>query len=217
MADRTEFRLHSRSLPFPLTIDQVIFATTLGSDDKGQEEYRLMTDDEREWIEYISGVAGELMADLDELIKESERGTSPRYFFHKFQYACAFALLQRCIALVGREQRNLKRLTHAQTSSSLHRDEFEAENKRLKAQLEDANRRAAEVEERAASYRDIENHGLCSVVIRMRREGKRDEEVAVALQGFGCSNAQIGALLHLDSAVSEGARTKLAQRLLGKA
>lgn len=95
--------------------------------------------------------------------------------------------------------------------------DLEAKNQCLKTQLEEASRRTDEAKERAASCCEIEDHGLCSVVIRMRGDGKTDEEVAVALQGFGCSNAQIGALLHLDPAVSEGARTKLAQRLLGKA
>lgn len=64
---------------------------------------------------------------------------------------------------------------------------------------------------------NFDGHGLCSLVIRMRQEGKTDGEIAEFLNSSGCSNAQIGVLLHPNPEASQDARTKLAQRLLGKA
>ena len=69
----------------------------------------------------------------------------------------------------------------------------------------------------SSNYVKIEGHGLCSIVIRMRQEGKTDEDIAKFLDASGCSNAQIGVLLHPNPEASQDARTKLAQRLLGKA
>ncbi|MFR8055237.1 MAG: hypothetical protein ACLU6O_11215 [Bilophila wadsworthia] len=93
----------------------------------------------------------------------------------------------------------------------------------LFVQLEEANRHADEVEKRAAnaeqfvSCRDIDGHGLCSLVIRMRQEGKTDEEIAEFLSSSRRSLSQIGALLHTDPEATQAAQVKLAQRLLGKA
>lgn len=73
-----------------------------------------------------------------------------------------------------------------------------------------------EIRQGAAS---LEGHGLCSLVITMRREGKTEEEIAAYLSDAGkwCSAAQIGALLYCGNRVSKDAMQKHAQRLLGKA
>lgn len=90
----------------------------------------------------------------------------------------------------------------------------------LEAQLGEATRRANEAEQRAvkaeeqlASCRD--GQGLCSIVLQMRGEGKKDEEIAKHLKTSGVSIPQIGALLHANPYVSNSARVKYAQRLLG--
>lgn len=65
-----------------------------------------------------------------------------------------------------------------------------------------------------------DGHGLCSLVIRMRKEGKTEEEIAAFLSDAGkwCSAAQIGALLYLkEGRVSKDAMQKHGQRLLGTA
>lgn len=64
--------------------------------------------------------------------------------------------------------------------------------------------------------------GLPAIVCQMRREGRNEEEIAKHLwdKGQGCSNPQIGALVHPTAKVGEttsDAMTKYAQRLLGKA
>ena len=64
---------------------------------------------------------------------------------------------------------------------------------------------------------NFEEHGLCSLVIRMRQEGKTDEEIAEFLDSSGRSLSQIGALLHTAPEATQAAQMKLAQRLLGKA
>lgn len=71
--------------------------------------------------------------------------------------------------------------------------------------------------ENSISCSDIEGHGLCSCVIRMRQEGKTDEEIAAFLESSKCSLSQIGVLLHPDPGATHAAQRKLAQRLLGKA
>lgn len=62
--------------------------------------------------------------------------------------------------------------------------------------------------------------GLPSVVCRMRRKGKTDEEIAAHLHAGGswCSHAQVGALLHTDdTSVAARSMSQRARRLLGKA
>lgn len=62
-------------------------------------------------------------------------------------------------------------------------------------------------------------HGLCSLVIRMREEGKTDTEIAEYLYDnkSWCSISQVGALLYRGSRVTADAMLKHGQRLLGKA
>lgn len=100
---------------------------------------------------------------------------------------------------------------------------YESEcNKSVKRiiELEEATRRADEAEQRAVKAEEqsascLDGHGLCSVVIQMREEGKTDEEIAKHLKASGLSIPQIGVLLHTNPYVSKSARVKHAQRLLG--
>lgn len=71
--------------------------------------------------------------------------------------------------------------------------------------------------EKKALPSNNEGHGLCSLVIRMRQEGKTNEEIAEFLDSSGRSLSQIGALLHTDPEATQATQMKLAQRLLGKA
>lgn len=223
MGTETELRLRSRSLPLPLHIDQVIVATTLDRDDIGQENYRLMTEDEMEWISFLYSNAKILLSKYRTPLLTLEKVSSINDVYnYKYQYACAFLLRERCNALMRREIRNIK---HTDESANTYARiaELETENQCIKAQLEEANRHVDEVEKRAAnaeqfvSCRDIDGHGLCSLVIRMRQEGKTDEEIAEFLDSSGRSLSQIGALLHTDPEATQAAQMKLAQRLLGKA
>lgn len=77
----------------------------------------------------------------------------------------------------------------------------------------EAEQRAVKAEEQLASCRD--GHGLCSTVFQMRIDGKTDEEIAKYLKKSGLSIPQIGALLHTSPYISNSARVKHAQRLLG--
>lgn len=93
------------------------------------------------------------------------------------------------------------------------------ENAVLKAEQEEA-RAALEEVQQENSASTLEGHGLCSLVIRMRQEGKTEEEFAAFLSDAGkwCSAAQIGALLYLkEGRVSKDAMQKHGQRLLGTA
>ena len=108
-------------------------------------------------------------------------------------------------------------------SHAPYESEFNKDVKRiieLEAQLEEATRRADETEQRAVKAEELyascrDGHGLCSIVLQMRRDGKTDEEIAKHLKTSGLSIPQIGALLHTSPYVSNSARVKHAQRLLG--
>lgn len=78
---------------------------------------------------------------------------------------------------------------------------------------------ALEQARQAQASPTLEGHGLCSLIIRMRQEGKTEEEIAAALYDSGkwCSLAQVGALLYRGDRVAKEAMQKHAQRLLGKA
>ena len=104
--------------------------------------------------------------------------------------------------------------------------ELETELAAVREQLEEARREISGKEEghETAHGEDFpaeyEGHGLCSLVIRMRKEGKTEKEIAEFLngdKGKWCSASQIGALLHRGGNVSADAMLKHAQRLLGKA
>jgi len=108
-------------------------------------------------------------------------------------------------------------------SHALYESECNKDVKRiieLEAQLEEATRRADEAEQRAIKAKEQstscrDGHGLCSIVLQMRGEGKKDEEIAKHLKTSGVSIPQIGALLHATPYVSNSARVKYVQRLLG--
>lgn len=74
-------------------------------------------------------------------------------------------------------------------------------------------------EARGANPSGVEGHGLCSLVIRMRGEGRTEEEIAAHLHDNKqwCSAAQVGALLHRGGRVTADSMLKYGQRLLGKA
>jgi len=78
---------------------------------------------------------------------------------------------------------------------------------------DEAEQQASNTKEQSASCRD--GHGLYSIVLQMREEGKKDEEIAKHLKSSGLSIPQIGALLHTNPYVSNSARVKYVQRLLG--
>ena len=74
----------------------------------------------------------------------------------------------------------------------------------------------------ANPHQPCDGKGLPAVVCRLRREGKEEKEITEYLSDKGqwCSNPQVGALLHENTAVSgvtSDAMTKYAQRLLDKA
>lgn len=102
--------------------------------------------------------------------------------------------------------------------------ELETELAACREQLEEARRENSGKEEHETAHgedfpAEYDGHGLCSLVIRMRKEGKTEKEIAATLHGSGkwCSASQIGALLHRGGRVSADAMLKHAQRLLGKA
>ena len=78
---------------------------------------------------------------------------------------------------------------------------------------DEAEQQASNTKEQSASCRD--GHGLYSIVLQMREEGKKDEEIAKHLKSSGLSIPQIGALLHTNPYVSNSERVKYVQRLLG--
>ena len=106
-------------------------------------------------------------------------------------------------------------------------EQARAELAALKAELEQARAEMSTLREELAALEEArqgaaspEGHGLCSLVIMMRREGKTEEEIAAFLSNDGkwCSAAQIGALLYLkEGRVSKDAMQKHGQRLLGTA
>lgn len=64
-----------------------------------------------------------------------------------------------------------------------------------------------------------DGRGLASIVCRLRREGKTEEELAMHFHDDGkwCSQAQVGALLHPDeSMIASESMGQRARRLLGK-
>lgn len=64
---------------------------------------------------------------------------------------------------------------------------------------------------------NIEGHGFCSLVIRMRHEGKTDPQIAACLRDKGLSRSVIGALLSKDeSVISEHGFRVRCDRLLPK-
>lgn len=122
------------------------------------------------------------------------------------------------IALKNAQSR-ITELETALASKDVEMSALREENAALKAELEQA-RAALEEARRGQGAATLEGHGLCSLVITMRREGKTEEEIAAFLSDAGkwCSAAQIGALLYLkEGRVSKDAMQKHGQRLLGTA
>lgn len=102
--------------------------------------------------------------------------------------------------------------------------ELETELAACREQLEEARREISGKKEHETAHgeefpAEYEGHGLCSLVIRMRKEGKTEKEIAATLHDSGkwCSASQIGALLHPGGNISADGLLKHAQRLLGKA
>lgn len=103
--------------------------------------------------------------------------------------------------------------------------ELETELAACREQLKEARREIPDKGEHETVHgedfpAEYDGHGLCSLVIRMRKEGKTEKEIAEFLNGDKekwCSASQIGALLHRGGNVSADAMLKHAQRLLGKA
>jgi hypothetical protein len=98
----------------------------------------------------------------------------------------------------------------------------------LELEFATARQRIAELEIQLATAKEAPTtpacvcKGLPSVVCQMRRSGKSEKEIAESLsdKGQGCSNPQIGALVHPTAQIgytTPDALTKYAQRLLGKA
>lgn len=108
----------------------------------------------------------------------------------------------------------LRQLSIALAEAQEHLFEKNASIAKLKAQL------AATASHTASPTCNCK--GLPAVVCQMRRQGESEKEIAKYLwdKGQGCSNPQIGALVHPTAKVGEttsDAMTKYAQRLLGKA
>lgn len=101
---------------------------------------------------------------------------------------------------------------------SLVREDIYAEE--LETKLTVPLQRAEAAEQALAEVRmpdnPVDGHGLCSTVIKMRGEGKSDNEIAqfLYLKGKGCSYAQIGALLHPTGLVSSDAMKKYGEDLV---
>ena len=97
----------------------------------------------------------------------------------------------------------------------------ESERLHLTAARQIAERKAQSTNE-ANPHQPCDGKGLPAVVCRLRREGKDEKEIAEYLSDKGqwCSNPQVGALLHENTAISgvtADTMTKYAQRLLNKA
>lgn len=98
-------------------------------------------------------------------------------------------------------------------------EELQRANGKLSQQNQQLHDELAAVREALADSTCI-CKGLPSVVCKLRREGKSDEEIAACLYDGGtwCTQAQIGALLHADdSRVASESMQQRARRLLGKA
>lgn len=101
---------------------------------------------------------------------------------------------------------------------------LEIENEQLKTRITELETEFAacqkQLEEaRRGNTSGMGEHGLCSLVIRMREEGKTEEEIAAFLNDNKkwCTASQVGALLHRGGRVTADAMLKHGQRLLGKA
>lgn len=110
-----------------------------------------------------------------------------------------------------------------QEKNHIH-DDLESKNKQLKARIAELETELAACREqleeaRRANPSSNEGHGLCSLVIRMREEGKTEEEIAAFLNDnkTWCTGSQVGALLHRGGRVTADSMLKYGQRLLGKA
>lgn len=122
--------------------------------------------------------------------------------------------LEQKISELEAENKQLKeRITELETELAACREQLEEARREISGKKE---HETAHGEEFPAEY---EGHGLCSLVIRMRKEGQTEEEIAATLRGSGkwCSVSQIGALLHRGGNISAASMSKHAQRLLGKA
>lgn len=95
------------------------------------------------------------------------------------------------------------------------------ENGTLKDNIQNLLSRIEELEEKLsdATTQPHDGKGLSGLVCKMRREGKSDEEIAAYLHDDGkwCTQAQVGALLHVDgNRIASGSMQQRARRLLGK-
>ena len=87
-------------------------------------------------------------------------------------------------------------------------------------QLAAAQTRIAELEAQLSSRADCDGKGLPAVVCSMRRQQQTDEEIAAHFydNNTWCSQSQVGALLHPDTArVLGNSMRQRARRLLGLA
>lgn len=122
--------------------------------------------------------------------------------------------LEQKISELEAENKQLKeRITGLETELAACREQLEEARREISGKKE---HETAHGEEFPAEY---EGYGLCSLVIRMRKEGKTEKEIAATLHDSGkwCSASQIGALLHPGGNISADGLLKHAQRLLGKA
>lgn len=93
----------------------------------------------------------------------------------------------------------------------------------LYSELEAAQCRIKELEQLILTAKNksvCDGKGLSALVCHMRREGKTDEEIAAYLHDDGtwCTQAQVGALLHVDeNRIASESMQQRARRLLGKA
>lgn len=125
--------------------------------------------------------------------------------------ACAILLITRCREIV--KDSNIANIKHTLAQNKARITELKSHLEEALRRTDEAEQQASNTKEQSASCRD--GHGLCSIVLQMRGEGKKDEEIAKHLKASGLSIPQIGILLHTNPYVSNSARVKYAQRLLG--
>lgn len=220
----TEFRYKYMSIPLPLTLESVFECTDIYLEKDANGKFRNITKDEKRWIDFLCKKSEEYYKKnvkmyngiLEIYIQKGKTDDLLERALSVYQerMACAILLITRCREIV--KDSNIVNIKHTLAQNKARITELESQLEEAFRSTDETEQQASNTKEQSTSCRD--GHGLCSVVIQMREEGKTDEEIAKHLRHLKASELsipQIGALLHTNPYVSNSARVKYAQRLLG--
>ncbi|MDY3682848.1 hypothetical protein [Bilophila wadsworthia] len=220
----TEFRYKYMSIPLPLTLESIFECTDIYLEKDASGKLRNITKDEKSWLTFLCKKSEEYYKKNVEMYngileiynRHIEKGKTDELLeialsVYQERIACAILLITRCREIV--KDNNIVNIKHTLAQNKARITELESQLKEALRRTDEAEQQASNTKEQSTSCRD--GHGLCSIVLQMRGEGKKDEEIAKHLKTSGVSIPQIGALLHANPYVSNSARVKYVQRLLG--